>query len=150
MGHKQECEQWQDTSSNVAGDLSLTEAVQQNSHLDGLKSSFLGSDFEESLHGDLLCNVSSDPCDMKIDASQGPSAGRKPSDKRTLNRSKRVFFKSDESATCAYDETISCKTDAQTECSTSLFTEFSSKEAPLEHKVLAIYAGFYNMCFTDL
>ncbi|KAG1330302.1 hypothetical protein COCNU_02G002700 [Cocos nucifera] len=135
LGHKQECQEWQDTSSNVSGDFSLTEAFQQNSDLDGLKSSFLGSDFEESLHGDLRGNVSSDPCVMKIDASQDPAAGRKLSDKRSLNRSIKFFFKSDESAACAYDDTISCNTDAQTECSSSSFTEFSSKDAPLQHKL---------------
>nr|XP_019707413.1 ubiquitin carboxyl-terminal hydrolase 15 isoform X3 [Elaeis guineensis] len=135
LGHKQECQQWQDNSSNVSGDFSLTEAVQQNSHLDGLKSSFLGSDFEESLHGDLCGNVSSDPCVMKIDASLDPAAGRNLSDKRSHNRSKRFFFKSDEIAARAYDDTIICDTDSHTECSSSSFTEFSSKDAPLEHKL---------------
>ncbi|KAG1335232.1 putative Ubiquitin carboxyl-terminal hydrolase 15 [Cocos nucifera] len=131
LGHKQECQQWQDTGSVVSGGLS---PVQQNSLLDDVKSSFLGSDIEEPLHGDLHGNVSSVPCVMKIDTPEDSAAQRKLSEKHALNRSKRVAFKSDESAACAYDEVIACSADGQTIYSNSLFTEFSSKDHPLEHK----------------
>ncbi|XP_008783949.3 LOW QUALITY PROTEIN: ubiquitin carboxyl-terminal hydrolase 15-like [Phoenix dactylifera] len=130
LGHKQECQQWQDTSSNLSGGLS---PVPQNSLLDDVKSSFLGNDIELPLHGDLLGNVSSDPCVMKLDTPQDSAAGRKLSEKQALNRSKSVAFKNDESAACAYDEAISA--DGQTIYSSSLFTEFSSKDRPLEHKL---------------
>ncbi|XP_073110671.1 ubiquitin C-terminal hydrolase 15 isoform X2 [Elaeis guineensis] len=139
LGHKQECRQWQDTSSNVSGGLS---PVQQNFLLDDVKSSFLGSDIEEPLHGDLHGNASSNPCVMKIDTPQDSAAQRKLSEKWALNRSKRGAFKSDESAACAYDEAITCSADGQTISSSSLFTEFSSKDHPLEHKFQLGTANF--------